>query len=519
MTSTHFSNLNGAATWLYNYNVIPISQAEVDYMNSNNMEFVPMFGGAYAQTEQTETILGWPLDQGTNKRCYLWQSVIPTSQSNQYYGSSLCTVYQLVELINASSSVLNVPIRRVAMFNEPWSTAAYPENATESALFYKNTLELVVQSLSLEIVSATTAASSRALEWDVDFLKRCTDYGCNLDLITEWSIHDYVTKYDRFTTRYGAYTGTFYSGREAAFASGYGSWSASQWSSFFRRSTLLFTEHSAEQETATSFGVPDNSGTCLRMSGQFGNAATCASYGNDNGACFWGAGSLNWLLESDHTNVAGVAVWPTYYSPSGSNQVGGRSSRLVYEDGSLTPNGRAFLAVPGDGLSVDCAYHKSPSPPPPAPPRPPLSPPLPPMSPSPPRPPPIRPPIAPLQCSAMNGRHNTQTAFAAARWCYEVKTTDVLGCDAYFSMGTNNRMRLCYNPIYPATDSSVYCASTGSYVMCDFLPPSPPSPPQAPVGGRRLATLWQSIANIPEMHAEEKSAVLHSKYTYADNRM
>ena len=49
--ATAFQNLNGVANWLYNYNVIPSSKAEVDFLNSNDMEFVAMFGGTYAQLE------------------------------------------------------------------------------------------------------------------------------------------------------------------------------------------------------------------------------------------------------------------------------------------------------------------------------------------------------------------------------------------------------------------------------------------------------------------------------------
>ena len=510
MTDIHYSTLNGAATMLYNYNVMPVSQHEVDYINSNNVEFIPMFGGAYAQTQQTASIAGWPLASGSNERCYLWESEIPTGENNQYTGSSVCTVAQLIELINASTHVLSTPIRRVALFNEPWENAAYYENATKAAWWYKDVLEPLVAALGLEVTSATTQSSLRAVEWDTSFLKTCMDYGCNLDLITEWSIHHYNTKYTQMENKYSLATGSFYTNHEAEFASGYGSWTAARWSEFFRSKPLLFTEHSAEQETGTSFGVPDNSGTCLRLSGQFGDASQCESYGNDGGACNWGKGSLAWLLETDRSNIAGVFIWPAYYSPSGGNQAGGRSSRMVYEDGSLTPVGRAFLAMPDNGLSVDCVTQQSPSPPPPSPPTPPghppappSSPPLPPSPPSPPNPPvppptppSPRPPIAPLDCSAMEGRQNTLTAFAQEPFCYNIRTNQ--GCDQYYSLqANNNRMRLCYNPIEPEIDNTVYCEATSNYVTCDFLPPSPPP------SGRRLSerfSLFRSLTSIPDMH-------------------
>ena len=491
MTDAHFGTLHGAATMLYNYNVVPLSQHEVAYMNANGMEFIPMFGGAYAQIEQVSAPAGWPLPSGTNRRCYLWPEEIPTA--NSYAGSGICTTPQLIELINASNRVLAVPIRRIAMFNEPWDNAAYPENATKTARWYKDVLEKVATALGLEITSATTQSSPRALAWDTEFFRRCTDYGCDLDLMTQWSVHEYKTKYAQFDAKYALGTGSFYADLEAAFAAGYGAWSGARWSEFFRGMPLLFTEHSAEQETSTSFGAPDNRGTCLRLSGQFGEPGLCDSFGNGGAACNWGRGSLAWLLETDRANVAGVFIWPAYYAPDGHNQAGGRSSRLVYEDGSLTPNGRAFLAMPDDGLAVDCTAQPEPRPPPPgAPPppspppeapRPPAPPPRPPSPPNPPAPPPTppspRPPIAPLECPAMEGRQNTLTAFAQERFCYNVPTNQ--GCDGYYSLQANNRrMRLCYNPIAPDIDNSVYCQATDDYVTCDLLPPSPPPAPLAP---------------------------------------
>lgn len=517
MTEVHFNTLNGAATMLYNYNVVPGSQQEVDYINNNDVEFIPMFGGAYAQIEQVESVTNWPLSSGNAVRCYLWESEIPTGENNQYTGSGVCTASQLIELINASRQVINTPIRRVALFNEPWYSALYPENATQSARWYKDVLEPVVAALGLEVTSATTQSSIRAVEWDTEFFKRCMDYDCNLNLMTQWSVHDYKTKYDRFESRYSISTGLFYTNLEAAFANGYGTWSSSEWSEFFRGMPLLFTEHSAEQETDTSFGSPDNSGTCLRLTGQFGDADSCNSFGNDGAACGWGRGSLAWLLEPDRTNIAGVFIWPAYYAPDGGNQEGGRSSRLVYEDGTLTPVGRGFLAMPDNGMSVDCMTQQSPSPPPPAsppppslppslpsPPSPPPDPPTPPQPPHPPPTPPSpRPPIAPLECASIQGRQNTLVAFAQERFCYNVKTNQ--GCDGYYSLSqTNNRMRLCYNPIAPDVDNTVYCEATSDYVTCDFLPPSPPPlppsppPPSPPTGGegRRRLSLFRRLWSV-----------------------
>lgn len=307
-----FSNLGGVASWLYNYNVIPSSKHEVDFLNDNNMEFIAHFGGTYAQTELAwgtdeygDAPTGWPLVYGTNRRCYTWSSELPVNPNNEYYGSSLCTKEQLIEVINASNAVLNVPVQRIMLWNEPYEGALYEENATETAHWYKDIFQEVVTALGLKVTSATTSHSPKALDWDETFLKTCMDLGCDLSLIDEWSIHKYNTKQQFWEQHYTAYTGTFYTAHEALFSSGYGSWSASQWQSFIRNNKLRITEHSAEQETETSFGMPDNQGTCARYTTQFGGPSTCV-----DAACAWGNGSVWWMLQPEQTNVIGIVSWP-----------------------------------------------------------------------------------------------------------------------------------------------------------------------------------------------------------------
>jgi len=253
------------------------------------------------------------------------------------------------------------------MYNEPWEGAAYEQNATLSARSYKDVFEPTANALGLKIISATTQKTSRAFNWDTEFFKACIDIGCNLELMDGWSIHRYNVKLDPWITQYSLPSGSFYTERINHFSGGYADKSAAWFQNFFRRQPLYVTEFNAEQEKGTSYGAPDNSGTCLRMTGQFGNISSC----NAEPRCDWGDGGLNWLLAEEQNHVAGVVIWPTWYSPTGGNQHGGRSGRLVYQDGSLTPVGRAFIAAPTGGSAVDCTEVKPPSPPPPMPPPPP----------------------------------------------------------------------------------------------------------------------------------------------------
>ena len=362
MDSTHFQNLDGVGSWMYNYNPMPLSNDELDFINRNSLDFMMMLNGAYIQLESQNSITGWPLAQGTNRRCFLWESALPTNVNNQYYGSPLCTADDLIRVVNATRQVVNTPITKLAMFNEPWPEAAYPENATLSARAYKDIFEPTADAFGLKIISATTQATSRALEWDIEFFERCIDIGCNLELLDGWSVHRYNVKLQPWIDQYSLPDGAFYTQRINHFSSGYGDKSASWFQNFFRRQPLYVTEFNAEQETGTSYGPPDNSGTCLRLTGQFGNFSNC----NGEPRCDWGIGGLNWMLAEEQTHVAGVVIWPTRHGETQGNQEGGRSGRLVFEDGSLTPTGRAFIAAPDNGWSVDCNDVMPPSPPPPA---------------------------------------------------------------------------------------------------------------------------------------------------------
>jgi hypothetical protein len=87
--------------------------------------------------------------------------------------------------------------------------------------------------------------------------------------------------------------------------------------------------------------------------------------------------------------------------------------------------------------------------------------------------------MLPLNCAAMAGRLNTRSAFDQPRFCHNTLTTTPLGCDAYYYLGPNRRMRLCYNPTYPHVSYSTSCKAT-DYVLCDGPPSAPPPPPSTP---------------------------------------
>ena len=86
MPASAFSNFRGSVAWLYNYNADFQSDDELAFLNSEQIEFIPMFNGAYLQTERATAINGWPRPSGTNRRCFFWEDpaapclpVLPTA--------------------------------------------------------------------------------------------------------------------------------------------------------------------------------------------------------------------------------------------------------------------------------------------------------------------------------------------------------------------------------------------------------------------------------------------------------
>lgn len=397
MTAAHYAHFGGGkVSHVYNYNIDFVSQAELDFINANNLEFVPMMLGYYAQVERATHVDGWPLATGTDRRCYHWPSALPSNTNNQYYGSTVCTLEELKTVLEATNSMLNVPIRRLAMYNEPWPEAAYVEPVAESVQAYMDYFQPLAQQLGLELISWTTQNGPKAIEYDVEWFRLCKDTpGCNINYITEFSIHRYNQKYDFWVNNYQPFTGSFWTDRVNSFADGYGDWTGAQWRDWIQSRKLWISEHSAEQEPGEE--KPDNEGSCLRMTGQYGGVGCGdgAVVGPNTvvNSCAWGAGSLAWLLDPAQTVVSGLVMWPTFHADDIGNQIGGKASRLVYTDGDLTPVGRAFLAMPVDGFGVDCAAMPPPSPPPPSPP--PSVPPSSPPSPSPLSPPPSTSPLPP----------------------------------------------------------------------------------------------------------------------------
>ena len=404
MTAAHYAHFGGGkVSHVYNYNIDFVTQAELDFINANNLEFVPMMLSYYAQVERATHVSGWPLATGTNRRCYHWQSALPSNTNNQYYGSEVCTLAELKAVLEATNSMLNVPIRRLAMYNEPWPEAAYAEPVAESVQAYMDYFQPLAQQLGLELISWTTQNGPKAIDYDIEWFKLCMDTpGCDMNHITEFSIHRYNTKNVFWSNNYQPFTGAFWTDRVNNFIDGYGGWTGPQWRDWIQSRKLWISEHSAEQEPGAE--KPDNEGTCLRMTGQYGGAGCGqgAVVGPNTvvNSCAWGAGSLAWLLDPAQTIVSGVVLWPTFHAEDIGNQIGGKASRLVYTDGDLTPVGHAFLAMPDNGATVDCSAMPPPSPPPPSPPpaSPPSHPPLPPppsSPPSPQSPPPSPSPLSP----------------------------------------------------------------------------------------------------------------------------
>ena len=454
MTAAHYLPFDGKVSVLYNYNVHLLHDAEVDFLNRNGVEFVPMVGGAYLETQRETAPTGWPLASGVDQRCYHYASAVPAN------GGSLCTLQDFIDILDATDSLLTRKVTRFMLYNEPWPQAEHPEPVIDAVAAYKAYFQPVAEQRNLDLISWTTQnGAAKGLAYDAAFLRLCIDDGCDIELIKFWQIHRYSTKQQYWERNYAPFTGDFWAERVTNFTDGYGGMSGADWEDYFTGRKLFISEFSAEQED----DPPDNVGTCLRYAGQYGDAATCA-----DPACNWGAGLLAWMLDSDQSVVDTVIPWPTLIGAASENQVGGKASQLTYDDGELTPAGRAFLAMPDDGASVDCG--RAPPPLPPSPSQPPSTPPA--------------PPRAPLSCADVAGLTNTLT-LGSGKFCTELNQQIDGGCGAYFSKTASGKTRLCSNPNGDTVVAGEKCAQSVNFVVCTADPPpsaspSPPPPSTSP---------------------------------------
>lgn len=470
-TDVELAPLDGLFSYSYDYNVMLMSDSSVSFVR-RQPQFVPEFshilmtGGAYVQLEMATPLTGWPLPgTGSNRRCYfLGQN--PTNPNNEYFNSPNCTLEMIIPVVNATIELVKpARVEFWMSFNEPWSSAMYPEDPIESAHVHKDFYEPIARLFGLRLISATSIDKDKALSWDVTFFTECARIGCDLDsdLFVTHSIHRYNSKESVYANGFEFPAGRWYQDRVAAFAAGAGGKSGDYWRDFWLRPSrkFIFTEINAEQEKETSYGAPDAEGTCLRFSGQFGNPSTCGS----TPACAWGGGPLAFLENRSNANVHSYFIWPTRYDDEGGNQAGARSARLVDAQGRLTPMGRLMSLPPSKRMEVDCTENRMPSPPPPV------------SGPPPPSLPPAAggsaPPSTPPQeftCADRNGRTNAQVYWANGRWCTDLSVSSGSNCQLYYTQTLNGNTRFCTNS--GGVDGK--CGQSSMLSCTNYFPPSPP---------------------------------------------
>ena len=341
----------------YNYRSGPSTQAEFDYMNANNVEYIPNIPHKWLVLENNETINGWtrPSARRTCAATFRRGLPQPDGQGLPEAGSSICTTQDFVDVLQANQDSFVVKPRRILLQNEPWVGAVQPKSGTELADFYKNELEPALAVVPMDVVLHTSKKSDKCLTVDIEFLKRCDDIGCNFDLATEWSLHHYSQETQEWIDYYTWDTGEWYTDRYAAFAGGYGTRTEQEWKDLLRKFTFLVTETNANWEFTNP--IPTNQEYCERVTGQ-----------QDTITPGYGIGGVQWALQQDH--ITGLINWPLWWEwfegrPAGAAERA-LSGRLLYNDGTWTPAGKAWLALndPVAQAAVDCGHDKSPSPPP-----------------------------------------------------------------------------------------------------------------------------------------------------------
>ena len=279
-----------------------------ELLNENGIEFVPMIARRSFH----------PHSGPTDSRGVCW---LATGTSSHV----ACTVNQIVNTLVNVQRGLRTPMRWLMAQNEPWCTRTYmsPSEAVDVWRIY---LQPVARLSNLSLVSPNVQFAH--LSWFADFLRACYDRRnaadpCDVETVHGVAVHEYSCDESFWRSIYGGGGNGFRNAMSAAL----GSHGGFNWAAYFSSSSRRFwvTEHNCNWEGGGGF--PSAVEQCLRVSG--GRPET------------HGRGSIASMIDIDQ--VAAYAWWTT----SGNYAVGGRQHnvRIANGDGSLTPPGRALVAV------------------------------------------------------------------------------------------------------------------------------------------------------------------------------
>ena len=397
-------------SWLYDYSNDPTTydwggdvlqkvDAEelLDYMNDNNIEYVPMMP---ARTFQP---ISGPTDTGGS--CYLLTNESPREireRAERFVDHSVqistCTVAQMVEQLRSLRDRMTAPIRFVMGMNEPWLVEPVM-SGEEAAEIWRLYQQPAAEQAGLSSISPTINHGNP--EWMGEFLRACfdrrhSDPPCDVESIAAFAVHAYECSESFWRQQHGPRDQ--FRQRASAEMDGYG---GKDWEAYFGARRFWVTETNCNWEDDD---LPDGTEQCLRASG-----GKPSSHGQ---------GSIATLNELADVEAYSWWTLTNEHSP-GTKQY---NARMVDLQGRLLPPGRAVVSVNRQdprygtgGTPISCTgplpvpsppprppsppSPPSPSPPPPSPSSPPPSPPSPPLPSSPPPSLPFPPPPSPSRPS------------------------------------------------------------------------------------------------------------------------
>ena len=373
-------------SWLYDYNNEPTAfnwdgsvanktdaQQLLNYMNQNNIEYVPMVSARAFQPASG------PTDAGGC--CFLVTNQSPSSTRSKV----ACSVRQMVEQLSSLRSRLNAPVRFLGTTNEPWFLSPMMTGA-EAAEIWRHYLQPAASQAGLSLLSPTI----NRIDFLGEFLKACYDRRsnnppCDVEQIAAFTVHEYQCAESFWRREYG--NGGFRN-RANSKMNGYG---GKDWGAYFSARRFWVTETNCNwEDNSLPSSLPDGIEQCLRASG-----GRPVSHGRGS------ISTMNALAD-----VVAYSWWTiTNGRKAGTKQY---NARLLDDQGRLLPPGRALVSVNrqdsrfgtgGSGIPCTGPLPVSPPPPPPSPVQPPASPsptlPSPSLPPPPVSPPPTTPPTAP----------------------------------------------------------------------------------------------------------------------------
>ena len=319
---------NEQVNWFYSYFLHIPKQDTIDWLNENNIEFLPMIGSDRTWAGR------W------KKKCWM------TGKDENGNEKPKCDLDDMIWSIQNTQDQLNTPIEWLMGFNEPWDPNPnlkwkYTDPWTAAELWGEY-FQPLADHFGLKLLSPTTLQKrdKGKAQWYVDFLKSCwelrdSEYACDVTSIKATSIHEYKCFYDLWYEYYDVDSSKWTDENFYKFIIDqledpeWEGHDAMDWYTLITETPLWITETNCNYDNPNPKYYPDTVDMCLRSTGQAEDNANGMSYG---------PGSIKAAWEMDHVHRI---AW--FLTNAKNNVPVNQAACMLGDDGEWLPIARALF--------------------------------------------------------------------------------------------------------------------------------------------------------------------------------